>query len=137
MQIESLLQQRERGRHQFLRFFAELRVEVRMIESVHPALESSCVLGSIKELSRDAQCTDLVTSGPSGTNLISFAKPSHRRGALEMCEAADDLASLDEKLDGLVRNIPPVTVVIGSESPSMSAFGGKADIGRTFLNVCF
>jgi hypothetical protein len=76
-QVKPLRQYLKCSRHDFLRFFAELRVEVRMIESVDPALESRCVLRSIKELSRDAQRTDAITSGPGGTNLVGLANACH------------------------------------------------------------
>jgi hypothetical protein len=80
------MQQRERSRHQFLRFFAELRVEVRMIESVDPALESSCVVGSVKELRRDAQSADLITGKPSSTNLVGLGLHAvHRRRECAKC----------------------------------------------------
>jgi hypothetical protein len=71
------------SRHHFLRFFAELAVEARMIVLVHPTLK--CLRGgrSIKEASRDAQRADPVTSSPDGTNLVSFANAFHQHGALE------------------------------------------------------
>src|SRR5205814_6159124 len=104
-QIKTLRQQCERSVHQFPRFFAELRVEVRMIESVDLALESSCILRLIKDPRRDAQCTDAITCGPCILDLVSFANASHQHSAANM-RTADDLASLDEKLDSSVRYNP-------------------------------
>jgi hypothetical protein len=77
-----------------------------VIVRVHRTLKGLGVGGPIKELRRDAQCTDLVASGPDGTNLVGLANARHQYGTREYANA-DDLASLDEKLDGLVRNFWP------------------------------
>jgi hypothetical protein len=75
-----------------------------MIESVDPALESSCVGRSIKELRRNAQSTDLITSCPSATNLVCLT--THVVNQRRKCaRAADDLAWPEKKLDRFVRKI--------------------------------
>jgi hypothetical protein len=85
-QIKSLLQQRERSRHQFLRLFADLPVKLRVVVGVHPALKCLRSIGSVKEQSRDAQSADPVTSRPSGTNLVSLGLPAvHRRRECPNC----------------------------------------------------
>jgi hypothetical protein len=85
-QIKSLLQQRERSRHQFLRYLAELTLEAGMIVRVHAALKDSGVGGPIKEPSRDAQSSDLITGKPSGTNLFSLCLHAvHRRRKYTHC----------------------------------------------------
>jgi hypothetical protein len=104
-----------------------------MIVRVHAALKDSGVGGPIKEPRRDAQRTDPVTSGPSSTNLVSLTNPRHQHAPANM-QTGDDLASLDEKLDGLVRNI---RATAATSVAAMSAFGGKADIGWTRVNVRF
>jgi hypothetical protein len=53
-QIEPLLQQRERSRHQFLRRLAELTVKLRMAVCIHATLKCLRRNRSIKELGGDS-----------------------------------------------------------------------------------
>jgi hypothetical protein len=85
-----------------LRFFAELPVKLRVIVRVHPTLKHLRGGRSIKELSRDAQCTDPVTGSPCILDLVGFANAFHQHGAPRICEPADDLTWLDEELDGRI-----------------------------------
>jgi hypothetical protein len=80
-QIKSLCKQIKRSRYHFLRFFAELAVK--LIVRVHPTLK--CLRGGrpIKELSRDPQSADPITSGPGGTNLVGLANARHGACARE------------------------------------------------------
>ena len=61
----------------FLRFFAELRVEVRMIVRIHPTLKCLRGRGSIKEPRRYAQRTDPITGSRGRANLLSLANACH------------------------------------------------------------
>jgi len=48
-----------------------------------PRLKDRRLIGAIKEPRRDAQCTDLVTSGPRLPDLVGFANAFHQHGARE------------------------------------------------------
>jgi hypothetical protein len=69
------------------------RLGTRDIEMHHRDARRHCVLGSIKKLSRDAQCTDLVTSGPCIPDLVGLANASHQHSAANM-RTADDRPSV-------------------------------------------
>jgi hypothetical protein len=73
LRVKALRKQIKCRSDQFLRVFAKLAVEAGMIVRVHAAFEGHCLIGAIEELSRDAQSADPVTTGPTGTNLISLA----------------------------------------------------------------
>jgi hypothetical protein len=66
-----------------LRLFADLAVELRMVVCINAALKGLRGVGSVKELRRDAQCTDPVAVAPGGTNLVSFAN-AWRPGICEL-----------------------------------------------------
>jgi hypothetical protein len=80
-QVKSLRQYLKCSRHHFLRFFAELPIEFRVIVRAHTTLKHLRGGRSIKEAGCDAQCTDPVASGPYGTNLVGFANACHQHGA--------------------------------------------------------
>jgi hypothetical protein len=95
MQIKPLLQQREGCLDQFVRFFANLTVKLRVVIGVHAPLKCLRGVRSVKELSRDAQSTDLIAGKPSSTNLVGLGLHAEAANA----RTADDLARLGKKLD--------------------------------------
>jgi hypothetical protein len=71
--IKSLRQYLKGRSDQFLRFFADLAIKLRMAVRMHATLKCLRGVGSIKETCRNAQGSDPVTRGPGGANLVRLA----------------------------------------------------------------
>jgi len=56
-----------------LRILAKLPIKIWIVVGVHAPFESSSFGGSIKEPRRNAQCSNLITGHPRGTDLIGLA----------------------------------------------------------------